>query len=356
MSFFDNEENPSTLDGEFIICSLDKERNELTVISDPFATKPCFFSYADDFIAVSSYSEPLVEAFENSVPVFEFPPNGVLKFDLSNYKILSFHENIEWDFNPRKNDFQDWNEAFANSVRKRAKTDKGIFLGLSSGYDSGLIVSELLSQEISFDSYSIMGSENVKTLEDRMTIVNESNFSNANLVRYDKRRYDLHFQFIQRNSSNYPYTDVYGRLYEWMLRDKAAVGLSMICEDAKKTGAKIYLSGQGADEIFSDYSTQEPLHGTIRGNYSGVREKWVNFDRGFQRNFLSKEERIPGAWGIEARYPFLDRFVVQEFLWLNDELKNCEYKQCLAQRLRMNNFPFVKNEKCGFNPLKNLEV
>ena len=130
----------------------------------------------------------------------------------------------------------------------------------------------------------------------------------------------------------------------------------MICEDAKKTGAKIYLSGQGADEIFSDYSTQEPLHGTIRGNYSGVREKWVNFDRGFQRNFLSKEERIPGAWGIEARYPFLDRFVVQEFLWLNDELKNCEYKQCLAQRLRMNNFPFVKNEKCGFNPLKNLEV
>ena len=35
-----------------------------------------------------------------------------------------------------------------------------------------------------------------------------------------------------------------------------------------------------------------------------------------------KEEIIGGSHGIEQRYPFLDKEVVQEFLWLKPELKN----------------------------------
>jgi hypothetical protein len=36
-------------------------------------------------------------------------------------------------------------------------------------------------------------------------------------------------------------------------RDKASYGLAYICSLAKKDGRKIYISGQGADEIISDY-------------------------------------------------------------------------------------------------------
>jgi len=185
-------------------------------------------------------------------------------------------------------------------------------------------------------------------------LIKSSKNGQAYITKYDQDRYDKHLSFIKSNSANYPYKDVNGRFLKWMLDDKAAVGLSMICEDAKDRNSPIYLSGQGADEIFSDYKTRGPHHGTIRGNFTNIRSKWTNFDMGFQRNFLSKEERIPGAWGIEARYPFLDKDVVQNFLWLKDNVKNTEYKQCIAQLLRKNNFPFKQNEKCGFNPLISL--
>ena len=35
-----------------------------------------------------------------------------------------------------------------------------------------------------------------------------------------------------------------------------------------------------------------------------------------QSSYLAKEESITGGFGIEGRYPFLDKAVVQEFLWL----------------------------------------
>ena len=54
-------------------------------------------------------------------------------------------------------------------------------------------------------------------------------------------------------------------------------------------------------------------------------------------------ERVSGCFGIEARYPFLDKQVVQEFLWLSDSLKNKEFKQCIAQYMRKTNFPFFNN-------------
>jgi hypothetical protein len=41
-----------------------------------------------------------------------------------------------------------------------------------------------------------------------------------------------------------------------------------------------------------------------------------------------KEELIAGSYGIEARYPFLDPAVVQEFLSLVPALKNDEYVVC----------------------------
>ena len=41
--------------------------------------------------------------------------------------------------------------------------------------------------------------------------------------------------------------------------------------------------------------------------------------------FIAKEEYVSGAFGIEGRYPYLDKNVVQEFLWLDSNLKNSFY-------------------------------
>jgi hypothetical protein len=69
-----------------------------------------------------------------------------------------------------------------------------------------------------------------------------------------------------------------------------------------------------------------------------------------------KEESITGGFGIEGRYPFLDRKVVQEYLNLVPELKNKEFKAPIANFLISNNYPIKTGDpekiKKGFNVVK----
>ena len=65
-------------------------------------------------------------------------------------------------------------------------------------------------------------------------------------------------------------------------------------------------------------------------------------------SYLAKEEYASGMWGVETRYPFLDKKVVQEFLWLSPELKNKNYKSILHEYFTNNNFPFDAGRKVGF--------
>ena len=61
-----------------------------------------------------------------------------------------------------------------------------------------------------------------------------------------------------------------------------------------------------------------------------------------------KEEVVSGTHGVEGRYPFLDKNVVQEFLWLTPELKNKNYKSVIYNYLKKENYPFEENKKVGF--------
>ena len=75
---------------------------------------------------------------------------------------------------------------------------------------------------------------------------------------------------------------------------------------------------------------------------------WPSFYYSSMESYLAKEEYVAGLHGIEARYPFLDRDVVQEFLWLSPHLKNSQYKSVIDNYFVQNNFPFSRGEKKGF--------
>ena len=72
---------------------------------------------------------------------------------------------------------------------------------------------------------------------------------------------------------------------------------------------------------------------------------------GTQISYLGKEESIGGSYGLETRYPFLDRDLVQEYLNLKQKFKNKFYKAPISHFLRTNKYPYRKDEtKTGFNP------
>jgi hypothetical protein len=90
----------------------------------------------------------------------------------------------------------------------------------------------------------------------------------------------------------------------------------------------------GADEVISDYAadgrrfySHSCFGGVWPANLSTIFP-WCSFYAGSQRAYLMKEELTGGAHGVEARYPFLDPKVVQEYLWLRHDVKNAEYKRC----------------------------
>ena len=69
-----------------------------------------------------------------------------------------------------------------------------------------------------------------------------------------------------------------------------------------------------------------------------------------QAAYLAKEEYVSGSYGIEARYSYLDKQVVQEFLSLGQAIKNSSYKSVLRNLFEQLRYPFAADEKCGFVP------
>ena len=61
---------------------------------------------------------------------------------------------------------------------------------------------------------------------------------------------------------------------------------------------------------------------------------------------------ISGLFGIEGRYPYLDKDLIQAFINLKTTIKNQRYKNCLASFLVENNYPFEEEVKDGFYPKK----
>lgn len=347
------------LDGEFAILLVDFRKDLLIASTDIFSTKPLYMAVDDEkTFGFSSYASPLQRlAFQN---IYKIPANKTYVFQLSKFELKEEHSVYDFDLEQHKDFFDDWNVAFSNSITKRATNIREhLYLGLSSGYDSGTIACELFKRKIPYKIYTVMGKENSEIVKQRHDIIKEFAEVETLDIRFDRERCK---QYIHNNIDPFRFniytTDKskYDRYFNADLHDDyGAIGLTYICERAKKDNRKIYLSGQGADEIFADYG----YNGQSKGKHSefgglfptdlSTIFPWPNFFESSQEAFLVKEEYIAGAFGLETRYPFLDKDVVQEFLWLNCDLKNSYYKSVLHNYLYKNNFPFEMGVKRGFS-------
>ena len=119
-------------------------------------------------------------------------------------------------------------------------------------------------------------------------------------------------------------------------------------------GLKLTCQAWGADEIFSDYGFNGQK-GYEHSNFGGLFPEdlstifpWNSFYGSSMETFLATAEYVSGSYGLETRYPYLDKEVVQEFLSLHQDLKNSAYKSVLDHYLKLNNFPFQKGFKTGF--------
>ena len=333
------------IDGEFAITLFDFSKNLMILATDTFATKPIWLGVNQIDFMTCSYESALIE---NNFPVrIKLRPNGTFIIDLKSLSLLNQFDNKHFDLEQKKDSYEDWLNAFEGAVVKRAHLEReNCFIGLSSGYDSGAISCILNKNNVEYTSYTILGAETQSIIDERKKLI-----KNFKIVDIDKDSFLYEKQFLQLECEDFK---IDGK--STARNDKASAGLSKICRQARSENVKVYLSGQGADEILSDYG-----YGGYRfyghsqfGGYFPEDLKtifpWNSFYGGTQLKYINKEECVAGSHGIEARYPFLDYNVVQEFLWLTQGLKNKAYKAPLDYLLTKYSYPFEKNKKVGFRP------
>jgi len=351
---------PNALDGEFAICLVDYRNQKILLSTDVFATKPLWWCVEDGEIGVASYESALLElGFKQPRKV---PANTRLLISMDphnkEYVIEDKGSLFNFSLEQHKDSFSDWDIAFSNAIKKRTQNCREkIFIGLSSGYDSGAIACELRRQNVAHTAYSLTGTENMNVLEGRSNIFNENSLHKiytlpealrGSVVDHIRNNVEPFKNTIHSSSSDY---NEYGMD---IVDDHGGGSLAFICDRAIKDGNKVYLSGSGADEIFSDYGFQgvkKYQHSNFGGLFPDDLSTifpWESFYGSSQETYIAKEEHVAGSFGIETRYPYLDKYVVQEFLWLTAELKNSKYKSVLYNYLTQNNYPFCENEKIGF--------
>lgn len=311
---------PKQLDGEWAIALYDFNKKLAIFTTDLFATKPLWRKGLECASYESGVGGRKISANTTEVVYFDGKEES-----------KKIHE---WDLNQYKKNYDDWVSAFEKAIKKRAIN--GCFLGLSSGYDTGAIVCELLKQKVDFKAYIIEGRENLELLKERIKLLKTYEF----IPKTESFKEEI--DWIKYNVEYFKYKD--GE--ESLQKDNAAFALSKICRKAHQEGLKVYLSGQGADEIISDYALW-PNQSTFKGKFPEKLSLWENFYEGCQYSYINKEEYVAGSHSIETRYPYLDRDLVQEFLWLTPELKNRNYKAPINEYLKRNNFPFDEGRKIG---------
>lgn len=343
------------LDGEFALILIDFKNKLIVISGDLFKTKPLFYSVENSEFSASSYRNSLVNLGCKTITDHE--PNKAVVFNLSGdllYTIRLFNFDID---NQDKTDMSGWEKKFDNAISKRATTDKSLFIGLSSGYDSGAIACSLVKQNKKFKCYSVHGSENDHVLNMRHELLRKSGVEVESILK-TKEDYNIAHSYIVNNTDAYSYNirNTDGSYVETtnLTDDSGSNWLSSICQRARLQNYKIILSGMGADEIISDYGYAGHRH-FPHSNFGGkfpenLREifPWPSFYGSTMKSYISKEEYVGGSYGIETRYPFLDKEVVQEFLWLHPSVKNSCYKSVISHYLESNNFPFERGIKRGF--------
>jgi asparagine synthetase B (glutamine-hydrolysing) len=354
----DNERFTQILDGEYAIVLADFSKSEIYFCTDIFGIKPLYYSIEGDDFSFSSYPELLKKVGHNKVS--KCLPNKVYKFSIDKCEIDFIDSNHVFDLEQIDGSYDDWHEAFLNAIKKRFTNIRhDIILPLSSGHDSGGIHCALGLLEIPHTTYTFFGREHTDILTSRGKVKSSiKKYIKHSLTNEEKQ---LCFNFLYSNASRFLYgQDLdFNKMSHDGFQDPGALGLTYLLAQVKKENPNIRIlaSGQGADEVMTTiqgYGFGEMFNPLFFPEDLTSVFPWNNFYFGSQSSYLSKEECVTGAFGIEGRYPYLDKQVVQKFLSLKSELKNEQFKSPLSDFMKQNDYPFSEGEnpkvfKRGFN-------
>jgi asparagine synthase (glutamine-hydrolysing) len=278
------------ISGMFAFCLWDRQENALTILRDRFGEKPLYWGIAyknsepifvfssdlsslhhkNGFDRLELSSSSIARYFKYGyVPgpttifkgIFQLPPGHLLSFNISDIASLDFSTQLSipwWEHgsllqtststytNPTEA-YDQIEQSITKSVSNCALADVPIGSFLSGGIDSSLITA----------LYQKTSSEAIRTF----TI----SFPDAGSSEHDFDE-SMHAESIARylgtEHTTVPLTSQdalniipsLASIYSEPFADSSQIPTSLVCREAHKSGLKVALSGDGADELFGGYN------------------------------------------------------------------------------------------------------
>lgn len=321
------------LNGSFSFVLFDKEEDELYLVADPFATKPIFYSKAEDFFAFSSKIQDLLrenliernfnqsllgltlslqytpgsETFFKGTYLIE--PGQFLKYSFKSYTLES-EIYTQYEFHPMNEHDEDLEEELYNLLKKsiEERKERGTIASfLSSGIDSSFITKILMPDK----TFTAAFDHNEGIFDEASTAVELSD-----MLGIDCEVVDINGSMV------YEYLPEIQRAFDTPFGNLSALPLFFLNRAAQDQVDQVF-TGEGADEFFGGYDSylvskkQEILKKTPHF----LKKTLISSSRIFSKSF---SEKLINTW-----LPVEETFMGETKIFNHEELKrilNTPYK------------------------------
>ena len=342
-------EQIDAIDGEFAVCVV-SAKGELFLASDAFGTKPVAFGFTRTGEPVAaSYAEDLNDL--GCVEVRNLRPGTVARLISGGRVEQRSHSQFRFtDFVEPDESVENFRVQLNHAVTSRLRTSDHVpLVKLSSGVDSGVIALLAMQSEVTAAYWTAPVGEDPDVVKLRTSRLTGAGFDVNHLYLSDEE-FSEESMFIKKHFPRYSVSADGMRENFPDSRLSAIPGYvvgSSILRRAKAQGHMTELSGQGVDEIFTDYLGGSGIMASTDGSTSAFEKEWGNFRHGWMQAFLAASERIAGLHGFETRYPYLSKPFVQAFLNVPIEIRMKPEKSLLKTILSESDFGFAPR-KVGF--------
>lgn len=334
------------IDGEFAICIV--QEHDILIATDAFGTKPVSIAAVPSGgLAVATYGEDLTLLGLTPVRV---NPGTALRYHEGSIETV-LHSRFEFGRNrAARMDISDFRKELLAGIRTRCRTARRVpLIKLSGGIDSGTIAAFVAAEGLPAVFWSAPIGEDADVIDARTDILRSQGYEVKHIF-LTPEEFEAEQEFVASHFPSYVVQAEEMRLNFPDARLSAIPGYvvgSAILRRAAAGGIISEISGQGVDEIFTDYLGGSGRMASTDGRLTDFSQEWMNFRLGWQQAFLAASERIAGLHGFETRYPFLAKPLVQSFLDLPVAERMHPEKAPLKMVLNDLQFPYAE-KKTGF--------
>ncbi len=277
------------LNGFFAFVFYDGLTKKFIAARDQFGIKPFFYYYHNEKFAFASELRPLAYLFKNKLTLssqaifyyfslsyiphpfslFEeiqkLPPGHYLKIDKNNFEVKKYFSIPSTSFSPGNSNSKNMiRELIYHSIDKRLNADVATGAFLSGGLDSSIVVAVASQLKKDLKTFSVGFKNNLFDDETKYSRLVANKFKTN------------HHEFLLDDNSILESIEQVLNSIDEPLADTSAIPTFFLSKSVKEHGT-VFLSGDGADELFAGYNKYSALNFSINSPFlANFMAKFLN--------------------------------------------------------------------------------